>query len=214
MDGDLAPLTELAALAEAHDAWLVIDDAHGFGVLGDNGRGSLATSGVALTPRIILIGTLGKAAGVAGAFAAGDARVIDWLVQRARTQMFTTAAPPALACALSASLQLIAGDEGERRRRHLNALIAHLRTRLAPLPWDLLPSATAIQPLIVGDNQATLDLSAQLLARGLWVPAIRPPTVPVGQARLRITLSAAHTLAEVDQLADALTELAVRTGQP
>lgn len=206
MDGDLAPLPELLALAEQHDAWLVIDDAHGFGVLGPQGRGTTAHCGLPASPRLIYMGTLGKAAGVGGAFVAGDARLIDWLLQRARTHIFTTAAPPALSCALLESLKLIAA--GDDRRTHLAALIRRLRERCAGLPWPLLPSETAIQPLIVGDNHETLRLADALRARGLWVPAIRPPTVPAGQARLRITLSAAHTLAQVDTLCQALESLA------
>jgi len=206
MDGDLAPLADLLALAEAHDAWLVVDDAHGFGVLGPQGRGSAAHCGLPPAPRLIVMGTLGKAAGVGGAFVAGDARVIDWLLQRARTHIFTTAAPPALACALMKSLELIA--TGDARRTHLGALIARLRTGCANLPWPLLPSDTAIQPLIIGDNHETLRLADALRAKGVWVPAIRPPTVPAGQARLRITLSATHTLAQVDTLCQALETLA------
>jgi 8-amino-7-oxononanoate synthase len=206
MDGDLAPLPELLALAEAHDAWLVVDDAHGFGVLGPQGRGSLAHCGVALSPRVVLMGTLGKAAGVSGAFVAGAAPVIDYLLQKARSYIFTTAQPPAIACALSRSLLLIAA--GDDRRTHLQALIGQLRDGLASLPWTLLPSPTAIQPLVVGSNEAALRLSQELLARGIWVPAIRPPTVPSGTARLRISLSAAHTTAQVAALVAALQELA------
>lgn len=206
MDGDIAPLPQLFALAERFDAWLVIDDAHGFGVLGAQGQGSLAHFNLPAAPRILLMGTLGKAAGVGGAFVAGSEIAIEYLLQRARSYIFTTAAPPAVACALSKSLTLIAG--GDARRANLFARIAQLRDGLAGLPWQLLPSATAIQPLVVGDNEATLALSTALWERGLWVPAIRPPTVPKGTARLRISLSAAHEAGDIDLLINALKELA------
>ena len=206
MDGDLAPLNELFALAEAHDAWLVIDDAHGFGVLGPHGEGSLAHCRLPYHPRLLLMGTLGKAAGVGGAFVAGSEIAIDYLLNSGRGYIFTTAAPPAVACALSASLRLIA--DGDALRARLQAHIAQLRAGLAGLPWTLLPSETAIQPLIVGDNQAALQLADALRQRGLWTPAIRPPTVPRGSARLRISLSAAHTTEDVERLISALKELA------
>ncbi len=205
MDGDLAPLPALLALAERFDAWLVIDDAHGFGVLGRQGRGSIDHFRLPASPRLLYMGTLGKAAGGAGAFVAGDATVIEWLTQRARAYIFTTAGSPMVACALSASLRLIA--DGEARRQHLWQLIAQLRDGLADSGWRLLPSPTAIQPLIVGDNQRALQLAAALYERGLWVPAIRPPTVPAGTARLRISLTAAHQPAQVTALVDALREL-------
>ena len=205
MDGDLAPLPELLELCERHDAWLVVDDAHGFGVLGERGRGALSQFGIA-SPRIAYMGTLGKAAGVHGAFVAGDEALIEWLVQRARTYVFTTASPPLLACALMASLELI--EQEESRRNHLRALVGRLRQRLEDLPWRLRASDTPIQPLIVGDNRAALDLAEGLRSRGIWVSAIRPPTVPAGTARLRIALSAAHSVEHVDELAAALHELA------
>lgn len=208
MDGDLAPLAELLALAERFDTWLVLDDAHGFGVLGPQGRGSLAHCGLAYYPRILLMGTLGKAAGVGGAFIAGSNTAIEWLIQTARSYIFTTAAPPAIACALQASLRVIAAAED--RRQHLQTLIIHLRQQLADLPWQLLHSETAIQPLIIGDNQAALAVSQGLLEQGIWVPAIRPPTVPKGTARLRISLSAAHQLADIERLAQALHQLAAK----
>lgn len=205
MDGDLAPLAELAAVCDRHDAWLLVDDAHGLGVLGPQGRGSLALAGVRAA-HVLTMGTLGKAAGVAGAFVAGDAGVLAWILQRARTYMFSTAHPPALAAATSASLALIVREDWRRER--LQALAAQLRTGLAPLPWSLLPSATAIQPLVVGENAAARALSAALRAQGIWVPAICPPTVPKGTARLRISLSALHTSADVAHLVAALTALA------
>lgn len=206
MDGDLAPLPLLYALAERYDAWLVIDDAHGFGVLGKNGRGSLSHFNLPATPRILLMGTLGKAAGVGGAFVAGSETAVEFLLQKARSYIFTTAAPPAIACALSKSLALI--ENGDARRANLFARIGQLRDGLAGLPWQLLPSATAIQPLIVGDNEAALALANALWERGFWVPAIRPPTVPKGTARLRISLSAAHNAGDIDHLITALRSLA------
>ena len=206
MDGDLAPLPALFALAERHEAWLVIDDAHGFGVLGPQGRGSLAHFNLPYHPRLLLMGTLGKAAGVGGAFVAGSQTAIEYLLQKGRTYIFTTAAPPAVACALAKSLEII--EHGDARRANLFARIGQLRDGLAGLPWQLLPSATAIQPLIVGENAAVLALSTALWERGLWVPAIRPPTVPQGTARLRISVSAAHTADDIDHLIHVIKELA------
>ncbi len=210
MDGDLADLPELLALAERFDAWLIVDDAHGFGVLGAQGRGSLSHFGLR-SERLIYMGTLGKAAGLGGAFVAAHPTVIDWLVQAARSYIYTTAAPPAVAHALRESLRLIGGEEGAQRRAQLQGLIGQLRTQLAALiaahpalGWQLADSATAIQPLIVGDNAAALALTAALDAQGLWVPAIRPPTVPAGTARLRITLSADHSAQDVQRLVDGL----------
>lgn len=205
MDGDIAPLPQLLALCERHDAWLLLDDAHGFGVLGEGGRGSLAHFGLD-SPRIILMGTLGKAAGVSGAFVAAEQVVIDTLINHAHSYVYTTAAPPALAVALRESLSLI--EQGDALRSHLRQLIERLRAGLGDLPWRLMPSPTAIQPLLVGDTHLALQLSEGLRERGIWVAAIRPPTVPAGTARLRITLSAAHSEADVDQLIGALHELA------
>jgi 8-amino-7-oxononanoate synthase len=206
MDGDLAPLPLLFALAERYDAWLVIDDAHGFGILGAQGKGSLAHFNLPAAPRILLMCTLGKAAGVGGAFVAGSATAIEYLLQKGRSYIFTTAALPAMACALSKSLEII--RNGDTLRTSLFARIAQLRDGLGGLPWALLPSLTAIQPLIVGDNEAAIALSGALWERGLWVPAIRPPTVPKGTARLRISVSAAHTEADIARLIGALRELA------
>ena len=205
MDGDMARLPELLALCEAHDAWLLVDDAHGFGVLGEQGRGSLSHFEIA-SPRILYMATLGKAAGVSGAFVAAEQVVIDTLINNARSYVYTTATPPALSVALQESLRLIA--QGNALRANLQNLIAHLRTGLQGLPWELMPSDTAIQPLLVGENQAALDLSLALKVRGIWVAAIRPPTVPEGTARLRITLSAAHSVLDVNRLLEALRELA------
>jgi len=206
MDGDLAPLPALLELAERFDAWLVVDDAHGFGVLGPQGRGSVAHFNLHASPRLVYMGTLGKAAGASGAFVAAHETVIEWLLQRARTYIFTTGASPLIACALSAGLELIAA--GDARRAQLRQLAAQLRDGLAGTRWRLLPSPTAIQPVIIGDNFEALRVAAALFERGLWVPAIRPPTVATGTARLRVSLSAAHTAQQVGQLVDALKELA------
>jgi 8-amino-7-oxononanoate synthase len=205
MDGDIAPLRAIAALCDQHDAWLLVDDAHGFGVLGEGGRGTLAHLGIA-SPRIVYIGTLGKAAGVSGAFVAGAKELVEWLVQRARTYVFSTGSPPALAAALVASVDLI--EHEEWRREHLRALIARLRSGMKTLPWQMLPSETPIQPLVVGENGAAVALMDRLAERGIWVPAIRPPTVADGTARLRISLSAAHSHEDVDRLVQALHEIA------
>jgi 8-amino-7-oxononanoate synthase len=208
MDGDLAPLARLLELADAHDAWLVVDDAHGFGVLGE-GRGSLAHCGLA-SERIVCMGTLGKAAGVAGAFVAAHPSVIETLVQTARPYIYTTAQPPMLAVALCAALAIIRDDHGRRRR--LMARVTRFRVGARDLPWRLLPSETAIQPLQVGDSGEALQLAAALRGRGFLVPAIRPPTVPQGTARLRVCLSAAHTDDDVDALLDALHGIARASG--
>jgi 8-amino-7-oxononanoate synthase len=206
MDGDLAPLPALLALCERHGAWLVVDDAHGFGVLGRDGRGALEHFGLH-SPNLVYVGTLGKAAGVGGAFVAAHASVIELLIQRARPYIYTTAAPPALAHALLASLDIIAGDEGRARRAHLDALVKQLDEALALRRWQRPFSPTAIQPIIIGANDEAMRVSARLHEQGLWVPAIRPPTVAPGTARLRVTLSAAHTWEDVAQLAAALNQL-------
>jgi 8-amino-7-oxononanoate synthase len=206
MDGDLAPLPALLALCERHGAWLVVDDAHGFGVLGAQGRGVLEHFALR-SPYLVYMGTLGKAAGVSGAFVAAHATVIEWLVQRARTYIYTTAAAPALAHALLTSLDLIQGDEGAARRAHLQRLIGQLKAALKLQRWRRLPSDTAIQPLVIGSNDEALRAAAGLHADGIWVPAIRPPTVPPGTARLRVTLSAAHAEQDVARLAAVLNRL-------
>jgi 8-amino-7-oxononanoate synthase len=210
MDGDLAPLPALLALCEKHGAWLMVDDAHGFGVLGAHGRGALEHFSLR-SPYLIYMGTLGKAAGVGGAFVAAHATVIEWLVQRARPYIYTTAAAPALAHALLRSMDLIAGDEGARRRAHLESLISQLRDSLSLRRWRLLPSNTSIQPIVIGLNDETMRAAARLYDQGYWIPGIRPPTVPANTARLRITLSAAHTGQDVAQLADAIHALEVST---
>ena len=206
MDGDIAPVAELVALCERFDAWLLLDDAHGFGVLGANGRGVLEHFDIH-SPNVIYMGTLGKAAGVSGAFVAGQPDVIDWLVQRARTYVFSTASAPALAVALLESLQIIAQETW--RREQLQTLATRLREGLSGLPWTLLPSQTAIQALIIGDNAAALNVMARLQEMGIWAPAIRPPTVPAGTARLRISLSAAHTVSDIDRLVEGLRAIAL-----
>ena len=203
MDGDIAPVRELLTLCEQHGAWLVVDDAHGFGVLGDTGCGILEHLQLR-SPNLIYMGTLGKAAGVGGAFVAAHETFIDWMVQRSRPYIYTTAAPPALAHALLTSLRIILGEEGKARRAHLQELIQQLATAPIPQGWERLPSTTAIQPIIIGSNADVLKASAALQAQGLWITAIRAPTVPAGTARLRITLSAAHTTADVAQLIQAL----------
>jgi 8-amino-7-oxononanoate synthase len=212
MDGDVAPLPALLALAEAHGAWLVVDDAHGFGVLGAGGRGALEQFGLR-SPNLLLMGTLGKAAGVAGAFIAGHRTPIEWMLQRARPYIFTTAAPPALSCALLASLDIIAGPEGAQRRAHLRALIERFADTLVLKHFYRLPSTTAVQPVILGGNTAAMAAAAALDEQGFWITAIRPPTVAAGTARLRITLSAAHTLAEVDRLVAAVQALDVAAAE-
>jgi 8-amino-7-oxononanoate synthase len=206
MDGDMAPLPELLDLCMLHNAWLVIDDAHGFGVLGENGRGALEHFNLH-SPNIVYIGTLGKAAGVSGAFVAAHHSVIELMIQRARPYIYTTAAPPALAHALLTSLDIIAGDEGKGLRAHMASLLAQLESELTLTRWQRPASHTPIQPIIIGSNDEALRVAASLHAKGIWVPAIRPPTVPAGTARLRVTLSAAHTHEEVAQLTAALNDL-------
>jgi 8-amino-7-oxononanoate synthase len=206
MDGNLAPLPRMLALCERYGAWLVVDDAHGFGVLGEHGRGALEHFRLR-SPHIVYMGTLGKAAGVSGAFVAAHATVVDWLVQRARSYIYTTAAAPALAHALLTGIALIGGEEGAARRAHLQALIKQLQEQLRLKRWRLLPSPTAIQPVLIGRNDEAMRVAAALYEQGLWIPAIRPPTVPPDTARLRVTLSAAHTSQEVARLADSLNAL-------
>ncbi len=204
MDGDLAPLPEILALAERHGAWLLIDDAHGFGLLGPQGRGAAAHFGLA-SPRLLVMGTLGKAAGAAGAFVAGAENAVEWVLQKARTYIFSTAEPPLIAHTLLTSLDLI--EQGDARRARLAARIAQLHGSLKLKRWRLLPSQTAIQPLVIGDNAETMAVANKLFERGLWAPGIRPPTVPAGTARLRITLSATHSEEQVARLVATLTDL-------
>lgn len=204
MDGDVAPLRELARVCKAHDALLVVDDAHGIGVLGPDGRGSVAELGLSEDDVPVLVGTFGKAVGTSGAFVAGPSVITDYLIQKARTYIYTTAMPPAVAAATCTSLDLIEQDTS--RRAHLNTLITEFRNRVPSLGFDLLPSRTPVQPIMVGDNVSALALSQALEARGLMVTAIRPPTVPAGEARLRVTLSAAHSRGDLERLFTALSE--------
>ncbi len=202
MDGDLCPLPDLVPTARRHEAWLMIDDAHGLGVHGPGGCGVVdpLVHGLADVP--VLVGTLGKAFGTAGAFVAGSEALVETLIQRARNYIYTTALPSAVAVATLESLRIARAEQW--RRDHLQGLVARFRDGAARLDLRLLPSATPIQPLIVGESGAALALSAALEARGILVPAIRPPTVPAGTARLRVTFSAVHALPDVDRLLDAL----------
>jgi 8-amino-7-oxononanoate synthase len=210
MDGDIAPLARLLELAERHGAWLVVDDAHGFGVLGPQGRGALAEAALR-SPHLVYVGTLGKAAGVSGAFVIAHETVIEWFVQRARPYIFTTASAPAVAHAVSASLKIIGGQEGDARRAHLATLIESTRAILQRTRWSPVDSHTAVQPLIIGGNEETLKLAAALDEYSMWVPAIRPPTVPLNTSRLRISLSAAHSHDDLAKLDDALQTLSNRS---
>jgi 8-amino-7-oxononanoate synthase len=205
MDGDCAPLLDVSRLCTEHSAWLLVDDAHGIGVLGPHGSGLVNALGLTSAEVPLLVGTLGKAFGTSGAFVAGDKTTIDYLLQTARPYIYTTATPPALAAATRTALTLVQAADAERA--HLQTLIGHLRQGVSDLGYRLMPSATAIQPILVGANDAALQLSEQLRARGLLVTAIRPPTVPVNTARLRVTLSASHSLAQVDQLLNALADI-------
>lgn len=202
MDGDQGPWPELARLAAQSGNWLMIDDAHGLGVLGPEGRGTLAAQGVAPASVHIQMGTFGKALGVAGAFVGGSRELVDYLVNFARHYVYSTHMPAAQACAVSKSIALVrCADES---RAHLARLITRFRQGTAALGWQLGASDTPIQPLLVGESSAALQLAARLRDRGVWVSAIRPPTVPAGTARLRITLSAAHSEQDVDRLLEAL----------
>jgi 8-amino-7-oxononanoate synthase len=209
MDGDLAPLGPLLELARRYGAWLLIDDAHGFGVLGEHGRGSLAHHGLR-SEQLIYMGTLGKALGVAGAFVAAHQTIIEYLVQRARPYVFSTAPPAALAVALEAALDIVKGPQGDSLRAALRQNIARLRKALRVDPWRLLPSSTAIQPIVIGENARTMQVAAALHDQGFWVAGIRPPTVPSGTARLRVALSAAHSVEQIDRLAGALNAQAAQ----
>jgi 8-amino-7-oxononanoate synthase len=210
MDGDIAPLGELAALCRQENTTFMVDDAHGLGVLGAQGEGSVANAGLDQSEVPVLMATLGKALGCSGAFVAGSATLIDGLMQSARTYIYTTAMPPALAAATLAAVRLAQADSW--RRDKLHALIARFRQGAAQLGLPLMPSPTAIQPLLLGDAQMALDASEALERQGFLVTAIRPPTVPQGKARLRITLSAAHEQNDVDRLLEALSGLP--TGRP
>lgn len=211
MDGDLAPLPQLVAAASAAAATLIVDDAHGLGVMGATGRGCLEHFNLDAHAVPVLVGTLGKAFGCFGAFIAADAACIEWFVQTARSYIYTTALPPPLAAAARAALA-VAATEGWRRERVLQ-LAARLRRGCAQSGVPLLPSPSPIQPVVLGDSARALAVSDQLFAAGFWVAAIRPPTVPQGTARLRITLSAAHSEHQVDALIEALAAALRRTPQ-
>lgn len=204
MDGDRAPLPELVAVAQRRDGWLMVDDAHGFGCLGATGAGTLEHYGLGQDQVPILMGTLGKALGTFGAFVAGSEALIETLIQYARSYIYTTALPPTVAAATRASLALVQSEPW--RREHLNALIVRFREGARQLGLTLMDSDTAVQPILVGDEARTLALAERLEARGYWVVAIRPPTVPAGSARLRVTLSAAHSAEQVDGLLSALAD--------
>ena len=204
MDGNLADLPALAREAKAKGAWLMVDDAHGFGPLGANGGGIVEHLGMSLEDVPVLVGTLGKAFGTSGAFVAGSEDLIESLIQFARPYIYTTSQPPALACATLKSLELLRTEHW--RREHLNSLIRQFRQGAEQIGLQLMDSFTPIQPIKVGDSAQAVRLSEQLRARGVLVTAIRPPTVPVGSARLRVTLSAAHTSAQVQLLLSALDD--------
>lgn len=204
MDGDLADLPALCAKAREKGAWVMVDDAHGFGPLGANGGGIVEHFGLGMEDVPVLVGTLGKAFGTAGAFVAGSEELIETLIQFARPYIYTTSQPPAVACATLKSLELLRAESW--RREHLNALIARFRAGAEAIGLRLMDSPTPIQPILIGGSRQAMALSAELRERGILVGAIRPPTVPAGTARLRVTLSALHSEAQVDQLLAALAE--------
>ncbi|OQR30849.1 8-amino-7-oxononanoate synthase [Pseudomonas sp. T] len=204
MDGDLADLPALCARAREKGAWVMVDDAHGFGPLGATGGGIVEHFGLGMDDVPVLVGTLGKAFGTAGAFVAGSEELIETLIQFARPYIYTTSQPPAVACATLKSLELLRAESW--RRDHLNALIARFRAGAEAIGLSLMDSPTPIQPILIGGSAQAMALSAELRQRGILVGAIRPPTVPAGTARLRVTLSASHTEAQVDRLLLALAE--------
>ena len=202
MDGDLAPLPEMSALAAQHSGWLMVDDAHGMGVLGATGGGIVEQQGLTVEQVPVLMGTLGKSFGTFGAFIAGSEALIETLIQFARTYIYTTALPPAIACASSASLQIVRREHW--RREHLQSLIQRFRDGAEQLGLQLMDSQTPIQPVLINNDQRVMEINQQLRSKGFMVGAIRPPTVPAGSGRLRITLSASHSRQQIDQLLDAL----------
>jgi 8-amino-7-oxononanoate synthase len=212
MDGDIAPLSQLAQLATQHQALFLVDDAHGLGVVGARGRGSLELAGLSAQQVPLLVGTLGKALGSFGAFVAGPADLIELVMQRARSYIFTTALPAPVAAATRAALRIIDRDSGPRER--VQALTQRFRNGAAQLGLPISGSTTPIQPLLLGDTGRCLAASQALMERGYWVAAIRSPTVPVGTERLRINLSAAHQEHDVDGLLDALHEVLAAPGHP
>ncbi len=205
MDGDVAPVAQLAAACRRHDAWFMVDDAHGLGVLGAHGRGTLEAAGLGPDDVPILMGTLGKGLGTAGAFVAGAEDLIEYLIQAARTYIYTTAQPPAVAEATRAALKLV--DAEPWRREKLMELVTRFREGATQLGLELMDSPTPIQPILVGDNETALAMSEALWEQGILVTAIRPPTVPAGTARLRVTLSAGHEEGDVDLLLDSLERM-------
>jgi len=205
MDGDLAPLPEICSLAQQHDAWVMVDDAHGIGVLGETGAGSLEHFGLTSKQIPVLMGTLGKALGTSGAFIAGSHELIESLIQFARPYIYSTSSSPALAYATLTSLRI--AQEDTERRQHLQQLIRLFRQGAQSLGIQLMPSLTAIQPILVGDSDTAMQLARQLQEQGIWITAIRPPTVPIGSARLRITLSAAHDSAHIERLLETLAHI-------
>ncbi|MCB1616989.1 MAG: 8-amino-7-oxononanoate synthase [Pseudomonadales bacterium] len=202
MDGDLAPLKELSLLARQHDAWLLVDDAHGIGVLGENGAGCCEYLCLGQDDVPVLVGTLGKAFGSFGAFVAGRESLIDMLLQYTRPYIYTTALPPAVAAASLAALDILRQPEGPRLQLKTN--IACFKNRAQALGLDFLPSDSAIQPIVLGDEQRVIQVAGALRDAGLLVGMIRPPTVPEGTSRLRVTLSAQHTEADIDHLLTSL----------
>jgi 8-amino-7-oxononanoate synthase len=206
MDGDVAPVQELLQIAEQYDALLLVDDAHGFGVLGKKGHGILEQEGIQ-SNRIIYIGTLGKSAGVSGAFVCAQDSFIEWLIQKGRPYIYSTATPPAIAHTLLKSLEILESNEGVKRRSHLNQLIQIWQDEMTFINWEKVSSCTPIQPIILGSNANAL-LAAKLLDEaGYWIPAIRPPTVPLGSARLRITFSANHSVDDLRKLITTLKKI-------
>jgi 8-amino-7-oxononanoate synthase len=205
MDGDCAPLPELAQLAQKHNAWLMVDDAHGIGVLGKNGGGCAEHFGLDINQLPILMGTLGKAFGTFGAFVAGSEALIETLIQFSRTYIYTTALPPAVAAATSKSLEIVQRETW--RREHLQDLIAQFRRGAEQIGLRLFSSNTAIQPLLIGAADEAMRWSNALAERGFWISAIRPPTVPANSSRMRITLSAAHSEKQIERLLDALAHV-------
>jgi 8-amino-7-oxononanoate synthase len=202
MDGDLAPLPQLSELAAQHNGWLMVDDAHGMGVLGATGAGLVEQQGLSVEQVPVLMGTLGKSFGTFGAFIAGSEALIETLIQFARTYIYTTALPPAIAAASSASLAIVRREHW--RREHLQSLIQRFRSGAQQLGLQLMDSQTPIQPVLINNDQLVMQINQQLRSRGFMVGAIRPPTVPAGSGRLRITLSANHSHQQIDQLLDAL----------
>ncbi|MES9876407.1 MAG: 8-amino-7-oxononanoate synthase [Candidatus Sedimenticola sp. PURPLELP] len=205
MDGDIAPLGEMAGICRDKNAWLMVDDAHGFGVLGEQGRGSCSHFNLGVDDVPVLMATLGKGVGTFGAFVAGSEELIETLIQQARSYIFTTATPPAVAETTRASLRLVQQDEWRRER--LKALIAQFRQGVAQLGLPLMESQTPIQPIVAGSSEQALRWSRQLEEQGIQISAIRPPTVPEGSARLRVTLTASHTPEQIERLLEALSQL-------